>query len=118
MAPIQLLLTLPADADLANLVEQRLAQHTEVIRLPPQAFDLATITLLVSLGASLAATGASLASMQQSRVATLKSILEIKQLLAHQGQAAQARIGTPAVGTRALADADEAFLRRLLELDA
>jgi hypothetical protein len=128
MSSIQLLITLPADANLADLVEQRLAPHAEVLRPPPQSFEptmLLIASLIAATGASVAAAGASLAAIQQSRAATqeskaalLKTILEIKQMLAQQGQAAQARIGTPAAGTRTFAEADEAFLRRLLEADA
>ena len=99
-----------------------------MLRPPPQSFE-PTILLIASLiaatSASVAATGASLAAIQQSKAAIdeskaamLKTLLEVKQMLTHQGQAAQARIGTSAAGTCTFAEADEAFLRRMLEADA
>lgn len=116
MPAIELLIRLPADT--ADLVEQRLAPHAEVQRLPPQSFDLATIALLASIGASLGSMGVAYATVQKSRVDTVKTLLEIQKLLVEQGRAGAAQIGSAKIGTRSFADADEVFLRRLLEVES
>jgi hypothetical protein len=56
------------------------------------------------------------AQAETSRVAALKTMLDIERELQAQGQAAQARIGAPGGPMRSFAEADEAFLRGLLGL--
>jgi hypothetical protein len=113
-----LMITLPADEALAAQLEQRLARHAEVMRPPPQTLSLETIALLASIGASLATIATTRASIAHTKAETVKTLLEIKQMLQEQGRADEVRIG-PATGpTRSLADADEAFLKQLLGVDA
>lgn len=113
-----LMITLPADEALAAQLEQRLARHAEVMRPPPQALNLEMIALLVSIVASLTTIAANRAGIAHTKAETLKTLLEIKQMLAEQGRAAEVRIGVPTGPTRSLADADEAFLKQLLGVDA
>lgn len=118
----QLRLILPSDR-LARQVEGRLASQARVEREPAGARDLATIALLVSIGASLASAvaaqaqvSASRAQAEATRLEVLKSMLELRQQLVQQGQAEAARIGAPGGQLRSFAAADEGFLRELLGL--
>jgi hypothetical protein len=112
-----LFITLPADEPLAAQVEQRLDPHAEVMRPPPQTLSLETIALIATIGASVATMADAYASIKQSKLETLKTLLEIKQLLIEQGKADQARLSTPAGETRTFADMDDAFLHQLLGID-
>jgi hypothetical protein len=140
---VQLRLILPSHAA-ATRVETALAAHGRTEREPAQTLDLGTIVILASLGLSLAQIGAlqaqaeatraqveatraqveltqaqvaaTQAQAETSRVAALKTMLDIQRELQAQGQAAQARIGAPGGPMRSFAEADEAFLRGLLGL--
>jgi|GEM_PF-5062610 len=113
-----LMITLPADEALAAQLEQRLARHAEVMRQPPETLSLEAIFLIVSIGASGAGIMAAGAATVASVTEFIKNILEIRQLLIQQGRAAEVRIGPPTGPARSLADADEAFLKQLLGVDA
>jgi hypothetical protein len=124
MDTTQIRIILPNDR-LARQVEQRLAGQARTEREPSNSMDLATIAVLVSIGATLASIGATRAQAEASRaqaeatrMAALKTMLEIKQQLVQQGQAGAARIGAPGSAPRSFADADETFLRQLLGLPA
>lgn len=123
-ALIRLRLILPSDA-LATQVEQRLADIAHTEREPAQHLGLETIVLLATIGTSLASIAASRAQIDATRaqieairMETLKTMLEIRQQLRQQGQADVARVGAVGGQLRSFADADEAFLRELLDLPA
>lgn len=144
MDPVQLRIILPGDT-LARQVEQRLAKYGRTEREPAQTLDLGTIAILATIGTSLAAIAATRAQAEATRaqidltraqveatkaqveatraeaeatrLEALKTILEIRQQLQQQGQAGAARIGTPGGELHTFADADEAFLRQLLDVE-
>ncbi len=95
----QLRIILPNDR-LARQVEQRLDGYARIQREPATTMDLATIALLVSIGATLASISAtraqaeaSRAQVEATRMETFKTMLEIKQQLVQQGQAHSADRG-------------------------
>jgi hypothetical protein len=118
-------------------LEQRLAGYARTEREPAHTMDFGTIAILATIGATLASIAATRAQTEASqaqaeatraqaeasraqaeatRMQALKTMLEIKQLLQQQGQAQAARIGAPGGPLRTFAEADEVFLRELLEL--
>jgi hypothetical protein len=137
MDTLKLRIILPND-QLARQVEQRLAEHAHTEREPAQMMDLGTIILLATLAGTLvtvqktraetektraetekvaAETEKIRAETERARLATLNEMLTLKQQLAAQGQAEDARIGAPGSELRTFADVDEAFLRGLLGLN-
>jgi hypothetical protein len=105
MPATEILITLPADESLAAEVEQELAHHATVMRPPPQVLSIDSIELL-----------AQIVNIAADSTAAIKTLLEIKAMLTRRGQAEQARIATPAGEERSFAEADEAFLKELLEI--
>lgn len=129
MEPIHLLLTLPAEDDLIAEVAQRLARHGDVQFPPPQADRFShtldagilftTLSAIITAGAavvsSLAAANAARAAAEASCADTVKTLLEIQQLLDERGQAELAQIGTSRADMISFDQVDAAFLQELLE---
>ncbi len=99
----EILIRLPADETLAARVEQELARHADVMRPPPQVLSIDAIELI-----------ARFVNIAAGSAATVKTLLEIKELLTREGKAEQARIAAPSGQERSFAEADEAFLKELL----
>lgn len=95
-------ITLPADADeLRAAIEERLGAQGDVYPAPPTyAVDPEQIKLIVEIAVG----GATL----------IKTLLEIKQLYAAQGQPTNVAIEKPGKGSVALDEADEQLLQDLL----
>ena len=100
--PTSFIITLPADADeLRDEIEGRLGAQGNVYRAPSAyAVDPEQIKVIVEIAVGGAA--------------FIKTLLEIKQLYAAQGQPTNAEIEKPGKGSVALDEADEQLLQDLL----